>query len=164
MTQPFCNVPIRIALPQRILSMKKLLFLFIAFCIFSCTGDEPETPARYELIPVETYQVPEALVVGNTYLIQLFYKLPTTCYVYNGIYFENGTNSVTAAIQSLVVEKQSCQPVVYPDYNPGSLPDQPKAVFEYYAAAEGQVHFKFWKGKNEQGQDTYHEITVPISN
>ena len=147
--------------------MKKVALLLLAvFVLNACsTDDDKQLEVHYELLPISRCNMPYTFTSGETYEFTMIYKMPTTCHTYKGIYFEGDGTTKTVAIQSLVYERPDCQTI---DYSSDSQPAPEVAITNYNfkaTAPPGSVYtFKIWTGKDEQGEDTYYDVTVPVEN
>ncbi|HMI08300.1 MAG TPA: hypothetical protein VK528_12180 [Flavobacterium sp.] len=143
--------------------MKKiLLLLFLGLVLNSCSTDSTEPEVYYELLPISRCEMPYRFTAGETYELNMIFKMPTTCHVYKGIYFEGDGNTKTVAIQSVVYERNDCQSI---DYNAATAPNLTSEKFNFTAEGPGTTYtFKIWTGKNEQGEDLYYDINVPVDN
>lgn len=142
--------------------MKKLLLIFIlAFALNSCTSEGNSPRVSYELIAIKRCIMPDSFVLGETYDLQMFYEKPTSCHYYKGIYFEKEGNTRIVAIQSGLVESNDC--ITY-DYNNPITPGESSAHYSFKVTEHQAYIFKFWTGRNEQGENTYYEVKVPVEN
>lgn len=147
--------------------MKKiLLLLLMAFAVNSCSSDEDGPEVYYELIPIYRCEMPYRFTAGETYDLNMIFKMPTTCHAYKGIYIEGEGNVKTIAIQSIVYKRNDCQPINYDSTNAQQPTGEPTSEkFKFTASGPGTTYiFKLWTGKNEQGEDTYYEVEVPVDN
>lgn len=131
----------------------------VAFTLNSCTTEDNNPKVRYELLPVDSCHMPYEFVSGQTYELEMFFKNPTSCHFYKGIYFEKQGNTRIVAIQSGVVETEGC--VAY-DNGSTTILQPSSAKCNFTAVGHEPYLFKFWTGKNEQGEDTYYEVEIPI--
>lgn len=145
--------------------MKKIaLLLLLTFVASSCSTDSDEPEVYYELLPIQRCEMPYRMTSGETYEFKMIFQMPTTCHFYKGIYFEGDGDEKIVAIQSGVYQRNDCQII---DYGTTAQPQNQPVSREYTftAGAPGTVyHFKMWTGKNEQGEDTYYEVQVPVEN
>jgi hypothetical protein len=132
--------------------MKKIvLFLSILFLVFSCTSDDKKV--HYETLPIQDVVVPNSFTLGQTYTITVRYFRPTTCHAFDDFYYEKALNVRTIAVQSIVFENNNCS----------DLTDELKeTTFDFFVANEGSYVFKFWQGKDAQGEDMFLEFEVPV--
>jgi len=144
--------------------MKKIaLLLLAAFALNSCSTDDSQPEVHYELIPITRCQMPYRMTSGETYELRMIYRMPTTCHSYKGIYFEGEGDTKTVAIQTVVYQRSDCQTIDYTS-SAQPVPEPQISNYEFKATAPpGSVYtFKIWTGKNEQGEDTYYDVTVPV--
>lgn len=139
--------------------MKKLIpILFLAIIAIttfsSCElNDDNKINYHFELIPTESAVFPESFVVGRTYTIKVYYKRPTSCHFFDGFYYEKNLNVRTIAIQTSVIHDNSCT----------TLNEEPvEATFDFMPTNEGSYIFKFYKGKDQYGQNLFIEYEVPV--
>lgn len=137
--------------------MKKiLLFLFVSLVAISCSVDDDYINYHYEVLPVESYTLPDSLKLGDVQLIYLNYKRPTDCYVNPSLYFEKDNQTRTVAVQSMVADVKDC--AVIPDEGTKEL------VFRFKVLSTTPYTFKFYKGDDENGQSIFESVTVPVYN
>jgi hypothetical protein len=134
--------------------MKKIvLFLSIVFLITSCSPVDDGPNVHYETLPIEDVVVPDSFMLGETYPIGIKYYRPTSCHGFNGFYYDKELNIRTIAVQSRVVESTTCTTLTN---------DLVEDVLYFKVTSNGSYIFKFWQGKDAQGQDMYLEIEVPV--
>lgn len=139
--------------------MKKIIaLLIIVFTLNACSVDNNEPNVYYEVLPISNYVVPQEFTFGETYVIDLYYKRPTTCHFYQGVYFEKNENIRTIGVQTGVREINGCETL-----NPETT-DSIKATFNFRVAYHEPYTFKFYKGTNAQGQDIFNEVIIPVIN
>ncbi len=133
--------------------MKKLaLLLSVLFVFNSCSLDE-ETFAL-ELLPVESVVIPAEFELGGAYQITMKYYRPTSCHSPYGFYYERELNVRTCAVQNLKSDRADCN--IITDY----LVEE---TFTFHATNTGNYIFKFWTGKDEEGNNTYLEYDIPVN-
>jgi len=132
--------------------MKKIIALFLMIStIFSCSLDEG--PSFYtEILPVEEVQMPQEFVLGEIYTITLSYYKPTGCHVFNDIYYKSELNERTVAIINTVYEGENCS----------QEPTLEEVSFNFIVNSNGSYIFKFWQGKDENGDDIYYIVEIPV--
>ena len=133
--------------------MKKILFILLLFVMFSCSSDDDNLETRFELIAVESAEVPEEFILGNSYRIDMTYFRKTTCHAYNSIYFRTEGNERTVAVINTVFESNG---------NCEDLNTELEAFFHIDVLQPGSYVFKFWKGTDESGEDIYDIVEVPV--
>jgi len=137
--------------------MKKIIVLFITSLLFSCSFDDGGQPqVSYEFLPIEAVDIPSEFQLNEKYEITLTYFRPTDCHGFNNVFFETDSNSRTVAVVAAkyVTEENPCD----------TINTEQEASFSLLASQRENYLFKFWKGKDDQGEDIYLEIEVPVIN
>jgi hypothetical protein len=134
---------------KKIISLLALVFLFN-----SCV---PEDGPRYsfELRPVVSVDIPDEFTLGEVYTITMHYNRPTTCHFYNTIYYEKDLNVRTIAVETAKEERNGCMET--PN-------DMTTCSFDFEVTSNGSYIFKFWQGKDEQGNNIFLEYEIPVTN
>lgn len=133
--------------------MKKIFFLLLIAISFSSCSVDDGNDFYYEILPVESVDIPEEFVLGETYEITVTYLRPTTCHVFNNFYYESELNQRTVAIVTTVYQNNDCLPLI---------DEQIEASFNFIVNSNGTYVFKFWQGEDENGNDLYYIVEVPV--
>ena len=135
--------------------MKKIIFLLlIAISLTSCSlEDDPSNDFYYDILPVESVDIPEEFELGQTYEITVTYLRPTTCHVFNNFYYESELNQRTVAVVTSVYTNNDCLPLI---------DEEVEATFNFMVNNNGTYVFKFWQGEDENGNDLYYIVEVPV--
>ncbi|MFY0481777.1 hypothetical protein ACI6PS_04160 [Flavobacterium sp. PLA-1-15] len=142
--------------------MKKIALLLLAvITLGSCSLEEGNNQPTfyYEILPVESFQVPESVAVGRNYEIKMTYKKPSNCHVYEGCYYKTEGYTTIVGIQTYVLDNPECQELE----NPEPL----EVVFDFKVEgiqnASQPYVFKFYKGKDVNGNDVFEEVSIPVT-
>ncbi len=137
--------------------MKKLLALsLVLMFITSCSlNDDNDANYSFEVLPVESVEIPAEFTLGETYPIKVKYLKPTSCHVFKEFYYSKNLNERTVAPITLVYENDNCQTLE------NTLEE---ATFNFIVTGNGSYVFKFWQGEDEAGEDQYLTIEVPVVN
>ncbi len=135
--------------------MKKIfLLLSLVFIVSACSlNNDDGTNFHYELLPVQEVEMPSEFVIGQTYQIKVWYYRPSACHSFSGFYYEKNLNERIVAVQNIVQESNNCE--VYTD-------DLESATLEFYVTSNGSYIFKFWQGVDDNGEDVFYEVEVPV--
>lgn len=134
--------------------MKKIIALFTLFVLFNSCSPDNGTNFHFELLPVDSVEIPTEFTLGNTYQIKLHYTRPTTCHYFNNFYYDKNLNTRTVAIESIVEERNNCN----------ELTDNvQECSFNFLVTSNGSYVFKFWKGKDESGNNIFLEYEIPVN-
>lgn len=140
--------------------MKKLFILCLALFMFSsCSEDDKLREFYFEIVPIETVTIPETVVSGQTINIGYTYLRSSTCHLFNDLYFTREGNERTIAVVNTVFENAGngapCQ-----ELNEEII----TRFFEFQVTNfPGSIYtFRFWQGKDENNEDIYLIIDVPV--
>lgn len=135
--------------------MKKLiLFLILLTALVSCSADNDNNEVyTYEILPVESYEVPASFTLGETYKIYLNYQMPTTCHLFQGIYYDKYLNIRTIAIRTMV--KDNICTTQFPPIS--------QVSFNFFVTNSGSYIFKFYKGMDTDGKAIFEEVEIPVT-
>lgn len=135
--------------------MKQLIVFFSLLCtLSSCTLGEDKSPNyRYEILPIESVEIPEEFIFGETYQIKVYYYKPSGCYIFNDFYYVSEFNQRTVAVINTVITDQVCTQEI-------QLVD---ATFRFFVNSYDTYVFKFWQGEDEAGNDLYYVVEVPVA-
>ena len=140
--------------------MKKLLIIGLFALLFvGCSKDENPFGQgfHFEIIPIEEILMPESFTAGEFYNIDYSYYRPSTCHSFNELYYLADGDYRTVAVINTVLEEANglvCEP----------LEDELewRTLFFECRKNYGVYVFKFWQGQNEDGEDVYQIIEVPV--
>ena len=132
--------------------MKHYLLLFLTIIsLFACSDDDDEN-YHFEYIPVVSVDVPDEFTHHEVYDINITYELPNGChslYSYDYIYDEDSREIYPI---SIVNDEGACTEALI----------QGEFSIEVHALQEEPYIFKFWQGEDENGEDQYLIIEVPV--
>lgn len=134
--------------------MKKLLVLCLALIFASCSVDDDSTNYSFEVLPVESVDIPDEFVMGEVYPITVSYFKPSTCHSFREFYYLKENNERTVAPIDFVFEQNNCQDLT------GELIEE---TFNFIVTSNGSYIFKFWQGEDVNGEDQYLIIEVPVT-
>lgn len=135
-------------------NLKKITSLFALLILFvSCSIEGDEIGYHLELLKIESVEMPNTLILGQTHQIKVKYKRPTTCHAFNDFVYEKDLNIRTIAVQSQVIEQSNCSAL-------SEVIDE--ATLNFVVTNNGSYIFKFWQGTNDNGEDEFIEIEIPV--
>lgn len=138
--------------------MKKALFLLLFTTMFwSCDiDDSSETNFYYEILPIESATFPVSeFVIGESYEINYTYLRPTTCHFYRDLYYVIDGNQRNIAVMNTVFYEDNCEELTN---------DIIEQSFTFNAIQDVNSYtFKFWSGKDEEGEDTFLIFEIPVT-
>ncbi|MEM6684291.1 MAG: hypothetical protein AAF617_00735 [Bacteroidota bacterium] len=141
--------------------MKKILFLalIMSTVLFnSCSVDDDVSQVQFsfEFIPVDNVEMPMTFNLGDTHTISVTYKRPSTCHTFSNFQYEqHAGNMRTVAVVNFVTFGNDCQ----------SLEEEfITETFSFSALDSEPYTFRFWQGKDTEGEDLYLVYEVPVNN
>lgn len=131
--------------------MKKT-FLFLGLILFFLACSKSNTNFRYALLPIDEAITPSTLIFGKTDTIKVKYSLPNSCYSFFDVYYNYQGNARVIAIQALKDTESICSQELI----------QKELKIPIKALQKEDYVFKFWKGKDNSGNDTFKEVIVSV--
>lgn len=137
--------------------MKKLaMLLLFTVALNSCSPLDDNAPQYYlDVLPVESFTVPQSFDMDGVYEIKVTYKRPTDCYSYDAIYYEKSGDERTFGIQAKIFDSGNCKPVT-------ENPIEVKFNFECTPGYKRYV-FKFYKGLDDNGDAIFEQVIIPVN-
>ncbi|UZO82032.1 hypothetical protein NBT05_06065 [Aquimarina sp. ERC-38] len=138
--------------------MKKCILLLLLLCsifFFNCSDSDDETQFFFERVPIESVELPEQLIRDKEVTLKVLYQRPSDCHSFNNFDYETNANQRTVTVINIVVESDSiCKGL--------SEKDIVELPLNFVAGNENSYVFKFWIGQNEEGEDTFETIEIPV--
>jgi hypothetical protein len=101
--------------------------------------------------------IPAEFTLGETYPITVHYTVPTSCYYFSSLYYDKDLNIRTIAIENAIAQRNNCQDLSAAD-------GANTHTFNFYVTSNGSYIFKFYQGKDDQGNNIFLEYEVPVTN
>ncbi len=119
--------------------------------MLSCSLDEGSN-SYLKTIPIETASMPEYFQYGQVYQINLTYLKTSSCYSFNDVYSVKNDNTITFAVINSVTDNGNCQ----------TISQEIEKSFDFTASDIGTYIFKFWQGEDNNGEDVYLIMEIPV--
>ncbi|MBC3758438.1 hypothetical protein H7U19_08490 [Hyunsoonleella sp. SJ7] len=136
--------------------MKKFLILgFLLVFLSSCdlADDDGNLNFNFEVLPIESVDIPDSFELGAIYPITVSYLRPSTCHQFRDFYYLKENNERTVAVINYCFERNDCE----------ELTDEVvEASFNFKVTSNGSYIFKFWQGEDENEVDQYLIVEVPV--
>jgi hypothetical protein len=133
--------------------MKKI-FLLLSFLLVLSSCDIEGESVSVVVLPVESVEIPTEFELGETYPITMRYFRPSNCHSPYGIYYEKDLNVRICAINNLKTSGGNCNTLT------NILVEE---TFNFQVTNTGNYIFKFWTGKDSEGNDTFLEYDIPVN-
>ncbi len=134
--------------------IKKVLLTFlVAVTLVSCSLDsDNDTNLVLKTLPIKTYEVPEEFELGMSYTLKVEYDLPDACHSYYNLYYQHEGSSRIVAISALVNTKRTCTEAIITKSH----------EFVVSVKQTEDYTFRFWKGEDNDGNDIFEDVIVPV--
>jgi hypothetical protein len=137
--------------------MKKIISLFALLFLFNSCIPEDGISYDLKLMPIASVDIPTEFTLGQTYPITVRYTKPTNCYIFNQLYYEKDLNIRTIAVECAVERRNDCLELT-------GTNAEAEHTFNFYVTSNGSYIFKFYQGKNANGENIFLEYEVPVVN
>ncbi len=129
------------------------MIVALAVSVSSCSDDDDHHDYHLEYVSVISADLPDEFIYGRTYRINVTIELPNSCYFFYDQYdyFYEGTSRLIYPIAH-VDDGVACTPNI--TETTFSIPVQ-ALQYEPYI-------FKFYQGKDADGEDMFLTIEVPV--
>lgn len=134
--------------------MRKMLVICLTLILASCSVDDDLPNYSFEVLPVESVEIPETFILGETYPITVSYNQPSSCHAFSEFYYAKNENERVVAPVNYVLEDDNCE----------TLEDElVENTFNFIVTNSSDSYiFKFWQGEDADGEDQYLIIEVPV--
>lgn len=128
------------------------LFLIGIFAV-SCLDDEPVMNVTYQYRPVDSIQIDSIYPARQVTEIKTFFTTTNGCQQFFNYDYTAIGNERTVSIITSEIEDVSCTDVTKVQ----------SFVLKFSPEFPGTYTFRFWNGKDENGQDTFiiREVNIP---
>ncbi|WP_372754787.1 hypothetical protein [Mariniflexile sp.] len=135
--------------------MKKLIALGLALIFATSCSLDNDNSVNYsfEVLPIESVDIPTEFTLGETYPITVTYLKPTACHYFKEFYYHKNLNERTVAPITIVYDNDNCETLE-------NVSEE--ATFNFIVTSNGSYIFKFWQGEDDNGEDQYLTIEVPV--
>lgn len=135
--------------------MKKIFLLVLSMVVLNgCLPDDNDIrDISIEFLPIDSYEIPEEFHSGETYEITVGYTKPNDCYQFRDIFFAANGNERIVAVTNTIDNALNC------DFSPV----QDEATFNFLVNGFFDHYvFKLWQGRDNNGNDLYTIVEVPV--
>jgi hypothetical protein len=129
-----------------------VLTLIFTSIFTSCSLDDDTNFIGTEIIPIESVEIPEYFVFGERYEILITYNRPSTCYQFYNFYYDINENERVVAIINSVYSDNSCV----------EEEESVTVTLNFETRSNETYLFKFYQGVDEEGEDIYYLVEVPV--
>lgn len=131
--------------------MKKFALIILSLFVLSCSEEAPLF--EFSTLPIDEAKTPVSFTYKTSDTIVLKYTLPNACFSFNNVYYEYDRNSRIVGINVIKDLEKTC--------NQATIEKEIKLPI--HVLQEEDYIFKFYKGKDANGDIIFEEITVPVN-
>jgi hypothetical protein len=135
--------------------MKRILSLLALFFLFNSCSTDNSTNYTFELRPILSVDLPAEFTLGQTYPITVHYNKRTSCNYFSTLYYDKDLNVRTIAVENAVADRNNCTET------PNDISEY---TFNFYVTSNGSYIFKFYQGKDANGQNIFLQYEVHVTN
>lgn len=134
--------------------MKRAIsLLLVSLTFISCDLNDEESYSQ-EILPVAKVEMQTAFAKDSTTTIIVKYLRPSNCHFYDDFFYERQGFTRIIAIYSSKLQKDNCQTIEN---------DTIAVPMKFRPTEIGTYLFKFWKGTNASGEDTFYEHAAIVN-
>ncbi|KAA1247653.1 hypothetical protein [Aquimarina sp. RZ0] len=133
---------------------KIIIMIILSACLHSCLDDDDRINFFYEAVPIEEVDIPDQFTRGEVFKITVSYFRPSDCHSFGGFDYDRVSNERTVAVVNVVFDDRVCQDLEQNDMVETSL--------NFLVGSEDSYIFRFWQGRDDQGENQFLTIEVPV--
>ncbi|WP_062057262.1 hypothetical protein [Aquimarina longa] len=130
----------------------KIILIVLIISIFGCSDDD--TSFFYELIPIQNVVLPDYFKKGETHKVIVSYYKSTNCHYFSGFDYNKSSNKRAVSVVNLKIDKKECKDI--------ETKDLIEVSFNFFVGKEKSYIFKFWQGRDKNGNHTFLTVEVPV--
>jgi len=139
---------------MRLKKSLSVLLCFLALSLSSCKLEDDRLNFRFVPLQIVSAELPNSFELNETYQIYVTYIRPSACVVYDGFDITDAgrTTRNVVAIGSEFYDEPCTQAI-----------EEIETYFNFIVLYDEPYLFRFWTGQDENGNDLYLEIEVPVN-
>ena len=131
----------------------KFLIIGLLFILYSCSTKEDNTLFNFDIIAITEVEVPVEFEINSMAEIKTYYIQKSLCHVfYDYIFRQIKENEIEVYLAETYIENGECKEENYTVLRSFQIEIE---NYETYT-------LKFWNGRNEQGENQFITIEVPV--
>jgi len=131
-----------------------LIFVLFAFVLSSCSLSDDQPNFYFVPLQVLSAELPESFSLHETYQINVTYVLPNRCVSFEGF-----------DVSPIAETTRDVVPIGSQFDDPGCVDEmvEVEGSFNFICLYSDTYLFRFWTGEDENGEQEYLEIEVPVN-
>lgn len=135
-------------------NLKWLVGLFlIGICMVSCLDDEPVMNVTYQYRPIDSIEIDSIYPARQVTEIKTFFTTTNGCQQFFDYDYTALGNERTVSVVTSEIQDAGCSELI----------ETKSFTLRFSPTTSGTYTFRFWNGKDAEGQDTFiiREVVVP---
>jgi ABC-type dipeptide/oligopeptide/nickel transport system permease subunit len=132
---------------------KILIVTIVIFTLLSCSIDDDNSNFSIETLPIKEAIIPTEFIFGESYTLKVIYDLPSGCHSFYDLFYQYEGTARIVAINPIVDNASACTLATI----------EKEYTFVVNVRQQEDYTFKFWKGTDDNGDDIFEEVVVPVS-
>ena len=136
--------------------MKKLkvLILIALFITQSCSLENDDTLFSFDIVAISEIEIPTEFEINTIVEIKTYYVQKSLCHVfYDYIFKQIRKNEIEVYLAETYIENGACEEENF----------QVVRSFKLKIEDYNKYTFRFWNGRNEQGENQFITVEVPVN-
>ncbi|WP_438962850.1 hypothetical protein [Nonlabens sp.] len=129
-----------------------IIAVIATISLTSCEVSDDGLRVSYDVVAIDSVQMPASFNFGQTYEIPVFYNKPTDCHVFEGFNISQELNIRNISTVLARLDSGGCID--------GQFLEQ--QTLRFTAASNGSYVFRFFTGLNANNEETFLEYTVQV--
>lgn len=129
-----------------------IVAIIAAMSLNSCEISDDGLRVSYDVVAIDSVQMPATFSFGQTYEIPVFYNKPTDCHVFEGFNIIPQLNIRNISTVMARLDSGGCQDGQFPE----------EQTLRFTAASNGSYIFRFFTGFDANNEETFLEYTVQV--
>ncbi len=132
-----------------------LCAVLASFAFNSCDLNDDDVNFHFVPLQIVSVDLPDFFVFNETFIIKVTYIIPNTCTFFEGFDFAKPelTTREVVVVGFQRTDQEACTDIA----------EERETTFEFIVVHDEPYLFKFWQGEDENGEQQYLEIEVPMN-
>ena len=133
--------------------MKKAILIILTVIVLASCSSDDTVNYRFKFLPITEAMTPDSFTFNSIDTIRVKYNLPDNCHSFRGVHYQYRDTTRIVAINAIEFTDRNCDQVI----------TEKELKIPVHVRQEEDYVFKFWKGKDTEGNNIFEEIVVPVN-
>ena len=132
----------------------KVLMLIALFISQSCSLENDNTLFSFDIVAISEIEIPVEFEINTIVEIKTYYVQKSQCHVfYDYIFKQIKKNEIEVYLAETYIENGACEQENF----------KVERSFKLKIQGYDKYSFRFWNGRNEQGENQFITVEVPVN-